>query len=102
MNIICRSLVLVVELNEANVRSTEVASVLSRLVSKNTLRILNTIKPVTMAFTAMDATKPVRIRVFPQGGDTGPSCSVFTPLSDASQVTRGDILKSAAYQMKID
>ena len=56
MNMICRSLGLPVELNEPNVCSTEVALV----ISKNTLRILNTIKPVTRAFTTMDVAKAVR------------------------------------------
>ena len=104
MNMMCRSLVPAVKLNEANVRSTGVASISSRLDSKNTLRILNTIKPVTRAFTAIDASKPVKIKVFPQWGVTGWSCSVFIALSDASQVTsRGDKLKlEPAYRMKID
>ena len=62
MNITCRSLLPPVELNEPNVCSTEVG-----LNSKNTWRILNTIKPVTRAFTAMDMAKPVRINVFSQG-----------------------------------
>ena len=63
----CRSLVPPDdELNEPNVRSsrgsTEVASGLSHSTSKNlnTLRILNTIEPVTRVFTAIDAAKPVR------------------------------------------
>ena len=54
MNMICRSLVPPVELNEPNVRSTEVG-----LTSKNTLRILNTIMPVTRVFTVIDAAKAV-------------------------------------------
>jgi hypothetical protein len=62
MNMICRSLEPPpVELNEPNVRSTEVD-----LNSKNTLRILNKIKPVTRAFTAMDVPKPIRANVFSQ------------------------------------
>ena len=64
MNMMCRSLIppAKLELNEPNVRSIEVA-----LTSKNTLRILNTIKPVIRVFTAMDAAKAVRAVVTPQG-----------------------------------
>ena len=51
MNMICRSLVPPVV---PKVRSTEVA-----LTSKNTVTILNTINPVTRAFTTMDANKAV-------------------------------------------
>ena len=72
-----------VELNEPNVRSTEVG-----LNSKNTLRILNTIKPVTRAFTAMDVTKPVRIKMSPQGAPS------FAP-SDAIHATVDDKLRTA-------
>ena len=63
MNMMCRSLAF--ELNDSkpnDVRSTEMA-----LTSKYTLRILNTINPVTRAFTTMDAAKPVRVTVCPQG-----------------------------------
>ena len=95
MNIICRSLGPPVELNEPNVRSTEVA-----LTSRNTLRILNTIKPVTRAFTTMDAAKPVIASLSPQVAPTiSPSSFIIAP-SDASQVARGENLKSA-YQTKI-
>ena len=45
------------------VRSTEVVTALT---SENTLRILNTIKPVARAFTAMDRVKLVRATVPPQ------------------------------------
>ena len=93
MNMICRSLGLPVELNDPNVRSNEVASALSCLTSKNTVRILNTIKPVTRAFTTMDAAKPVRVRGVLKGTM---SCSPI----DANQVARGDKLTSA-YQMRI-
>ena len=62
MNMICRSLGPPVELNKPSVRSTEVTLV----TSKKTLRILNTIKPVTRAFTAMDAIKAVRASLLPQ------------------------------------
>jgi hypothetical protein len=62
MNRICRSLEPPVELNEPNVRSTEVD-----LNSKNTLRIFKTIKQVIRAFTAMDVAKLVRVNVFSQG-----------------------------------
>ena len=62
MNRICRSLEPPPKLDEPNVRSTEVG-----LNSKNTLRILNRIKPVIRAFTAMDVVKLVRVNTFPQG-----------------------------------
>ena len=103
INMIGRSLLPPVELNdsEPNVRSNEVASGLSRLTSKNTVRILNTIKPVIRAFTTMDAAKPVRTRVFPQ---TAVEKSTVVAPSDANQVARSDKLKLAyaAYHMKID
>ena len=51
MNMICRSL-LVLPPVAPKVRSTEVG-----FTSKNTLRILSTIKPVIRAFTAMDNAK---------------------------------------------
>ena len=92
MNMICRSLVFSVE---PKVRLTETA-----LTSKNTLRILNTIKPVTRAFTAMDNGKLVRVTVIPQAGlEYWPCTNVIAPFC-ASQVARDDKLKSA-YQMKI-
>ena len=91
MNIICWSLGPPVELSEPNVRSTEID-----LASKNTLMILNTIKPVIRAFTTMDAAKPVRIRMFPQKALKVSPCSIVIEPSDASQVaSRGDKLKSA-------
>jgi hypothetical protein len=87
MNITCRSLLPPVELNDPNVRSTEIG-----LNSKNTLRILNTIKPVTRAFTAMDVAKPVRVNVFIQGAGLEYSCSV--PIA-ANQVAIDDKLRLA-------
>ena len=96
MNMICRSLGPPVELNEPHVCSTKVA-----LTFKNTLRILNTIKPVTRVFTTMDAAKPVRASVFRQGAVKTWPFSIINAPFDASQVARGDKLKSA-YQMKID
>ena len=121
MNMICRSLLPLVE---PNILSTEVG-----LTSKNTLRILNTIKPVIMAFTAMDTVKLVIIIGFKGtccelevDSGTIPSISIdpsvhfsifqtscfpvdvgFTNIeaSDPNQVARGDKLKSA-YQMNID
>ena len=115
MNMICRSLVPPVA---PKVRSTKVG-----LTPKNTLRILNTIKPVTMVFTAMDKAKLVIIK-----GSKGslnvigefkfspmdPSVHLstvhatvfkFLPLnvnweSDPSQVARGNKLK-LAYQMPV-
>jgi hypothetical protein len=84
MNTICRSLELPVELNEPNVRSTEVG-----LNSKTLWRILNTIKPVIRAFTTMDMAKPVRVNVNAQGAT---SCS--GPVPD-SQIATDDKLRSA-------
>ena len=89
MNMICRSLVsLAFELNEPNVRSTEVG-----LTSKNTMNILNKMKPVTMALTAMDAAKAVRVIVYPQGNKLIWSGSNAIAPSDASQVARDDKFK---------
>ena len=69
----------------SNIRSTKVAF---KLYFQNTLRILNTIKPVPRRFTAMDVAKPVRINMFPQGAITKMCCSIFTAPSDAIQVAR--------------
>jgi hypothetical protein len=82
------------------VRSTEVVAA---LISKNTLRILNTIKPVTKALTAMDRIKLVRVTGTPQELSTARPCTyVVAPgPSPASQVARGNRLKSA-YQMRIE
>ena len=79
---------------EPKVHLTEVG-----LSSKNTLRILNTIKPVTMIFAAIDTTMPIRATMFHQVGIKFESCrNVLAPppASDpTSQVARGDKLKSA-------
>jgi hypothetical protein len=87
MNKIFRSLLLPVELNEPNVRSTEVG-----VNSRNALRILNTIKAVIRAFTAMDMAKPVRVNVFPQGALIKMPCSNVSAPSAASQVAIDDKL----------
>ena len=97
MNMICRSLGPPVELNEPNARSTEVAL----LTSKNTFRILNTIKPVTRAFTTMDATKPVRFSGATHGTKKDSPLTIVYASLPASQVARGDKLKWA-YQLKIE
>ena len=98
MNMTCGSLEPSVEPNEPNVWSTKVG--LNSLV---TLRILNTIKPVIRAFTAMDVAKPVRVNVLPQGAEERKPRSIFTAPCDAIQVARGDTLKlSMAYRMKIN
>ena len=81
---ICRNLVPLVE---SKVRSTEVVAA---LISKDTLKILKTIKPVTRPFTAMVAVALVVVsgsQVSFKGGTT--------------QVARGYKLKSG-YQMKMD
>ena len=72
---------------EPNCRSIEVTST-----SKNTLRILNTIKPVTRVFTAMDEAKPDRVNVPPHGAVNIPS--VIAPI-DASKVAIDEKLRSA-------
>ena len=87
MNMTCGSLgpSVELELNEPKVRSTEVG-----INSQFTLRILNTIKPVIRAFTAMDVAKPVRVNVLPQEAEERKSCFIFTAPCDAIQVARGD------------
>ena len=87
MNMICRSLVPPVE---PKVRSTEVTVVLT---SKNTLRILNTIKPVTKVFTVMDKARLVRVTLTPQSEVKIWPCTNAIAPSGASQVARGDNLK---------
>ena len=86
MNMICHNLVPPVE---PKVCSTEVLLV-AALTSKNTLKILNTIKPVARLFTAMLATKLVVV--------SGPQ---LTFKIAATQVARGYKLKSA-FQMKVN
>ena len=93
MNMICWSLGPPVELNDP---TTEIA-----LTSKNTSRILNTIKPVTRAFTTIDVTKPVRTRPIPQGALSNLSSSNIVDPSDASQAARGDKLLKSSYQVKV-
>ena len=97
-NMICRSLVPPVdsELNEPNVCSTKVA-----FTSKNTVRILNTIKLVTRAFTTMDAAKDVKINLVPQGVVHVVTCTTVTGASDTSQVTRGNFESACQLEMKI-
>jgi hypothetical protein len=85
MNMIFRSFLPPVELNEPNVEVD--------LNLKNTLRILNTIKPVARAFTAMDVTKAVKPNVFVQEA---------VGASPNSQVAIDDRLRLLAYEMKIN
>ena len=93
-NIMCWSL-LVAPPVEPKVGLTKIG-----LTSKNTLRILNTIMPVTRAFTAMDVARLAIPDVFPQPTNTiWPCINVVRP-SATSQVARGDKLKSTC-QMKI-
>jgi hypothetical protein len=96
MNMICRSLVSPVD-SESKVRLTEIA-----LTSKNTLMILNTIKPVTRVFTAIDKGRLIRVTVIPQAElEYWPCTNVTVPFC-TSQVARGNNLKSAyAIEMKI-
>ena len=92
MNMICRSLGPPVELNNSNVSSPEFEVALET--SKKTLRILNTIKPVTRGFTAMDKKKLVRVTVTPQAtkGWPGTLASIASSVA-TSQVARGDKLE---------
>ena len=95
-NMICRSLLPPpVELEEPKVRPFEFA-----LRSKNVFRILNTIKPVTRAFTTMDAAKLVRTTGVPQSAAVNWPWSNVIAASDPNQVARGENLKSA-YQTEI-
>ena len=84
MNMTCRSLEpLMVEFNEPKfeIRSTGIA-----LTSKKTTRILNTINPVAMVFTAMDTARPVRFIVVPQGAKIYWSCTyVKAPCVDKQE-----------------
>ena len=82
MNVICRNLAPPVE---PKLRSTEV---LAALTSKNTLRILNAIKPVARLFTAMDRAKLVVVS----------GIQLIFKIGTA-QVARGYTLKSA-YQIR--
>ena len=86
-NMICRSVLPPVE---PKVRSTEV---LAALTSKNTLRILNTINPVTRALTTMDKEKLVIANGISHAAlekDRPCTCtSVVAPVA-ARQVARGD------------
>jgi hypothetical protein len=69
------------------------------------LRILNTIKPVTRVFTAMDAAKPVRVKLIVAQKALilrRPFLNVYAP-SPASVVARGDKMPvKSSYEMKID
>ena len=67
MNVICRSLTFELNANKPNDVRSESTDIVVALTSENTLRILNTINPVTRIFTTMDAAKPVRVTVCPQG-----------------------------------
>ena len=79
-------------------------SKVAALTSKNTPRILNTIKPVTRVFTAMDRVKLAIIIGIPQKSSITLPCTTGSAKADASQITSrrpGDKLKSeSAYQMR--
>ena len=90
MNMTCRSLVPPVV---PKVRSTEVEAALT---SKNTLRILNTIKPVTRAFTAMDRVKLVIYIGLSQEVEVATNALLVV-----RYIARDNKLKSP-YQIKID
>ena len=64
-NMICRYLARLAVEKPPKVGSTEVLLV-TALIFQNTLRILNTIKPVTRVFTAKDRTKLVGITTYSQ------------------------------------
>ena len=80
-NIIRRSLV--PPLVELNFPSELIEVTVVFLTPKNTLRILNTIKPVTRAFTAMDKTRLVTV-----SGASHCTYSNGVALDATSQVTR--------------
>ena len=84
MNMICRYLLPPVE---PKIRSTEVLGI-----ARVTLRILNTIMPVTRVFTAMDAVKPVIINMFPEKLIVRMFPPKFAKL-ETSQEARGNKLK---------
>ena len=83
MNMICRNLL---PPAEPKVYSTEVG------LNPMTLRILNTIMPVTRVFTAMDAANPVINTVFGQALEL---VLLYSLKAATSQVARGDKLKLA-------
>ena len=83
MNMVCRSLV--VPPVEPKVRSTEVTVALT---CKNTLRILNTIKPVIRAFTAMDKAELVIVIVLTQVGLNSMPCTSVIGAFCAIQIAR--------------
>ena len=91
-NMTCRSLLPPVE--------SKVSSAKIGLTSKNTLRILKTIKPVTRAFTTMDAVRPVISITTPQWAIANSPCTNIDAPSCPSQVARGDRLNST-YQMNL-
>ena len=64
-----------------------------------TLRILNTIMPVTRVFTAIDVAKLVIYTVSVQWQLPATSMVLFSQKDAVSQVARGDKLK-LAYQIK--
>ena len=80
-NMICRNLVPPVEPKD---RSIEVVAALT---SKNTLRILNTIKPVTRTFTAIDAAKLAVDTGLPQAVVINMPCTNVVAAIGTSQVT---------------
>ena len=94
-NMTCRNLVPVVP----KTRSTEVLLV-AALTCKNTLRILNTIKPVIRAFTTMDTVKAVTVNAAPQIEVNIPPCTNVIAACDTSQETRDDKLRSASIYQK--
>ena len=87
MNMICRSLVPPVG---PKVLSTEVG-----LTSRNTLRILNTIKPVIRVFTAMDKVKLVIIT-----GSKG-TCPMAAPADDTMLFPKDPSLHLSIAQAKL-
>src|ERR1700678_977539 len=71
------------------------------LTPRNTLKILNTTKPVTRAFTIMDRTSAVITITSPQYAATVCSCTIFhEPLLD-TKVTTGKQLKSTSERRQL-
>src|SRR5882757_3452899 len=77
------------------------SEVVTLLTSQNTLKILNTIRPVTRAFTVMDAVRPVRASMAPQLVISIPSCPINCELELAIHITRSNKSRSASESRQI-
>ena len=69
------------------------------LTSRNTLKILKTINPVTRAFIIIDSVRPVRVRILLQAECVWPSTTANTGrVACAIQIARNYRLKSVSDQ----